>query len=40
MSNFAENFLLFVKEIEKFLVEATPMGLFFSCYLASKIDKK
>ena len=40
MSNFAGNFLLFVKKIEKFLVEATPVGLFFPCSLASKIAKK
>ena len=35
-----QNFLLFVKTIERLLAENTPLGLFFSCSLAFKIDKK
>ena len=38
MSDSAENFLLLVKKIKKFLAEATSMGLFFSCSLASKTE--
>ena len=40
MSNYKENFLSFVKKFGKFMAEATLIGLFFSGFLAFKIDKK
>ena len=40
MRNPKENFILFVKKIEKVLTGATPMRLFFFRSLVSKIDKK
>ena len=40
MSNSTDIFLLAVKKIKIFLVEATPTGQFFPYSLAPKIDKK
>ena len=41
MSNSAETCLKTLeKKVEKFLAKGTPLGLFFSCFLTSKIDEK